>query len=831
MSANFHPTHLPVGRWLASVLLVGFFLTSIAAAQVEPAPDAPVANPPTTEPAAAGGPADVPEPGTPAPNQIPPAAQAADAPQAGGTPPTTQQAQDTAQANATTRPANDNGPRGATTQPGGGIMLNFRDARIDAVLDELSAAAGFIVVKTVTPQGRVSLVSKQPVSPEEAIALLNTVLRDAGYAAIQQERTLKIVNRDAAKKLNIPVRTGADPTKIAQTDELITQVIPLRFADATQLRQDLQPMINTDADFTANASSNALVLTDTSANVRRIVQIVNALDTHLADAAEVKVFVLKYATASTAAKLINDVFGTQDQFAGPSARTGTSDQGGGRGGPGGGGPGDFFRRMAQSQQQQGRQIKVNAAADDRTNTIIVSGPADTLVVVARVISELDSNPEPEETVFVFRLRNARAANVEAVMNLLINGISSGTRSNPDNAQTLAANRGLTSTNSRTTGTGGTRTTGTSGARTTSTGGLFGTTGQRTTGTTGTQRTGFGGAAVSAGARQAASDLAGQATFIGDYDTNSILVRTSPKNVDRVRALLEELDRPVAQVLIKVLIAEVTHTSGDDIGAEFSILNLRPSGLGVRTGTNFNLAGQPNGLVVQLLEEHLSVTIKALQKDGKLDVLSRPYILASDNQLASITVGQEVPFITNTRITDQGQVINTIEYGDVGILLDVIPHINPEGLVILDVAPVISQLTAQTVPISDTVGAPIIAKRSAQSRVAVQNGHTVVIGGLMEDRYTSSVDKVPLLGDIPLLGEVFKRRRMDKSKTELLIFLTPHVAADPRQLGPMTQDEVDSTRLVPGAVAPGLAADRMKNLDRGATTQPAGITIPTPRPGQ
>src|SRR4029453_3094648 len=124
--------------------------------------------------------------------------------------------------------------------------------------------------------------------------------------------------------------------------------------------------------------------------------------------------------------------------------------------------------------------------------------------------------------------------------------------------------------------------------------------------------------------------------------------------------------------------------------------------------------------------------------------------------------QEVPIIQNSRITDEGTTLNTLQYKDVGILLDVVPHINPDGLVIMDVAPTISALTGNTVPISSDVDAPTIAKRSAQSRVAVQNGQTIVIGGLMEDRKTSTVNKVPILGSIPLVGELFKHTRVVKA---------------------------------------------------------------------
>jgi general secretion pathway protein D len=237
------------------------------------------------------------------------------------------------------------------------------------------------------------------------------------------------------------------------------------------------------------------------------------------------------------------------------------------------------------------------------------------------------------------------------------------------------------------------------------------------------------------------------------------------------------------------------------------------------------------LKVTVLEPHVTATLRALATQGKLDVLSRPYILASDNQEARITVGQEVPFITNSRITDTGGTINTVQYQDIGIILNVTPHINPEGLVILDVAPEISSLTGTTVPIQAGVEAPVFAKRSADSRVGIPNGQTIVIGGLMEDRKTSTIRKVPLLGDIPVLSLLFKRTEVNKSKTELLIFLTPHVAQQPTNLKPMSQDEMGGLKLVPNAVQPGTFQEHMEGLQRGRTTTDpdAGLTVPPTEP--
>ncbi|MGB7158164.1 MAG: type II secretion system secretin GspD [Tepidisphaeraceae bacterium] len=741
----------------------------------------------------------------------------------------------------TTRPTtapinarNANATTHVTTQPGGGLLLNFKDASIDIVLDELSAAAGFIVVKEVKPEGKVTLVSKQAVNPTEAIALLNTVLKNAGYAAIQQERILKIVRRDAAKRANIPVRSGSDPTKIEKTDELITQVIPLRQADAVQLRQDLAPLISTEADFTANQSSNALVITDTSANIRRVVEIVAALDGHLADSASVLVKQLKYSSATNAARLIEELFGDQ-------AQPGTRNQqeqprfGGFLGGfPGFGGQqgGGDRGRGGNNQNQAARQaVRVNASADDRTNIVVVTGPSEILQVVDEVLEKIDANPAAEETVFVYKLKNAQALNVEQVVNILFNGGSSGSRSTNRTSSNTGYGTSSTRTNSRASGTGtGLGGGGRSGTGLGGTGGFGGTGGlgggtntQNRFGGTGTTG-GFGGGgffgALSQAAQSSAAAIGEQVSVIADPDTNSLLVRTNPRNYEEVRAILDELDRPVAQVLIKVLIAEVTHDKDTDVGAEFSVLNLRSSGQGQAVGTDFNVApASPQGMIVSVLESDIAVTIRALETDGKLDVLSRPYILASDNQLATITVGQEVPFITRSQLTDNGQTINTIEYDDIGILLDVVPHINPDGLVILDVAPEISALTGGSVPISETVSSPIFAKRSAQSRVGVQNGQTIVIGGLMEDKKTSTVDKVPFLGDIPFVGSLFRRTRQKKTKTELLIFLTPHVAARPEQLKAMGEDELDGSKLVPSSVYPGAFQEHMRGLQRGAATQP------------
>ncbi|MGB2823784.1 MAG: type II secretion system secretin GspD, partial [Phycisphaerae bacterium] len=668
-----------------------------------------------------------------------------------------------------------------TTMPAEkGLLMNFSNASLQAVLEYLSEAAGLVILNGADAAGRVTIMSRKRVDAQEAVALLDTILKEKGYTAIQTGRLLKIVTLAQAAKENLPVHSGSDPSDVPLSDKLVTQVIPIRYAEATRLRTDLTPLIGTGATLTANDASNSLILIDTQTNIRRIMQIIRALDAHMAGVAEVKVYRLKFADAATTSRLITELF-RQDQNQQETQRVFTPfGSFGGRGGPGG----RSDRDRGRDDQGGARQQKVTATADERTNTLVVSAPTELLQVVDGVIKELDSDPTEEQSVFIYPLRNADSKNLETVMNQIF-------------SDTLTTTGGRTASG-------------------------VGTTSSRFGG----QSSIFGrGSTPSGTTAAAAGDLSGQVYVVADEYTNSLLVRTLAKHVERVKQILAELDRPIRQVLIKVLIAEVTHDDTTDLGAEFSALNIRVGSSSSSIGTDFTVASQTKGLITKVIDADYTVTLRALATVGKLDVLSRPYILASDNQEASITVGQEVPFIRNTRTTETGQTINTIEYEDIGIILNVTPHINPEGLVIMDVAPEIStMLRDTTVQISEEVAAQVYAKRSAQTRVAIRNGQTIVIGGLMENRLTDTIDKVPILGDIPHLGALFRRTIKKKVKTELLIFITPHVADRPEQLHKMSGEETAGSKEIQGATGSGVFEEHMKGMQRGATTQPVAPVL-------
>lgn len=651
-------------------------------------------------------------------------------------------------------PATDANGNAITPDTVKSIRMNFENAPLNAILEHLSRSAGFIVIKEADVQGTISIIAQQPLTVDEAVLLLNTMLKQRGVTALRNDRILTIVSLTDAKKRYIPVKAGNDPDKISRTDDVITQIIPLRYTDATKLKDDLTPLLPEYAVMSANVASNSLILTDTSSNVKRIVQIVRELDQHVSGTTNVRVFPLLYADASNVARIIKDVFAADNANAGNNRNNNNWRQFfRGRGGQGG-------NQQDQNQGQSAISNKVLASADTQTNTVAVSGPADTLTVVADVIAQLDSNPTQQQEVFIYPLKNATANTLATrLTNLFRDTTTSNNRNNNRNNQNA-------------------------------------------------QNT-----------ESSATDLKGEVTVIADNDTNSLMVMTSAKNYERVQKIIDDLDRPIPQVLIKVLVAEVTHDGSVDLGVEFSGMNLRDNGNGFEVGTNFGVASATDGFKFSLIETNLNAAIHALETVGKLDVLSRPYILTSDNKKATITVGEEVPFIRDSRTTDTGQTINTIEYEDIGIILNVTPHINPDGLVIMDVAPEISTLTGNTVPISETVDAPTFAKRSASSRVAIMNGQTIVIGGLVQDRKTSTVNKVPILGDIPLIGELFKRTQDSKSKTELLIFITPHVADQPEMLKKISEAEKQSQEIVKDAMKGELYDRHLERMGAENNVQP------------
>jgi len=332
------------------------------------------------------------------------------------------------------------------------------------------------------------------------------------------------------------------------------------------------------------------------------------------------------------------------------------------------------------------------------------------------------------------------------------------------------------------------------------------------GTTATGGGGGGGGGSSAGGNRQYinSTMIGDAMITSDLETRRLIVVTDEDTNENIRTIIESLDKPKPQVLINVVFVQVTHDKGLDLGAEVSLagsvsINQEPGGRARDiASTKFGLidaALDPThpGAFYRVLGRDVNATLHALASTTKTEILSRPSILTRNNQQATIMVGQSVPIITNSRIVDTtNSTINTVQYRDVGIILRVTPFITSEGNVEMIVSPEISSISATTVPISNTVNSPVFDQRSADTVVVTPNNQTVVIGGLISTQSADRENKVPILGDIPILGAAFKRKIKSDVKNELLIFLTPHVIRTPEELSRVSGDERQKMDLAPKA---------------------------------
>jgi type II secretory pathway component GspD/PulD (secretin) len=292
------------------------------------------------------------------------------------------------------------------------LRLNFRGVPLEMVLNYLADAAGFIIVPETEVKGKVDVWSNQPLDRQEAVDLLNTILNKNGYAVIQNGRTLRIVSREDAKTKDLPVNQGGDPRQIPKTDKMVTQIIPVRYANATQLIKDLQPLLPTYSQLTANESGNALILTDTQSNIRRMAEIVRAVDTSLTNVSTIRVFPLQYADAKDLANSIKDLFApppTQNQGNGGAGRNQFNrffGGGGGFGGRGGGGGGGGGAGGAAATGGGSPNSKVVAVADERTNSLVVSAPDDMMPIIEKLVNDIDVNSTDVTELRVFHLLNA-----------------------------------------------------------------------------------------------------------------------------------------------------------------------------------------------------------------------------------------------------------------------------------------------------------------------------------------------------------------------------------------------------------------------------------------
>jgi type II secretory pathway component GspD/PulD (secretin) len=345
------------------------------------------------------------------------------------------------------------------------LLMNFRGASLDQVLNYLSEAAGFIInVKPGTSvKGKVDVWSSQPMTREEGLSLLDTVLAQNSLAAIRNGKVLTIVNRDEAKTQSVRVVQGSDPAKIPINDEIVTQIIPVRFVEVAQLTKDLQPLVSVQTTITANEAGNAIVITDTQANVHKVAEVIRAIDMGAEDFTELKVFHLKNADPVEMAELLSNLFpddtksgsgGSQSPFQGGgfmsriASRFGGGVPGGG-GAPGGGGSGGGG--SGNQNQRIKKRNRVVAVAEQRTASVLVTSSKDLMEQIGEVITELDSDPKGKQIVHIIHVENADPSEVLPVLQDIFQKSGAQPSRNSSSSSSALMNRSSTQSQGTTSG--------------------------------------------------------------------------------------------------------------------------------------------------------------------------------------------------------------------------------------------------------------------------------------------------------------------------------------------------------------------------------------------
>jgi len=398
------------------------------------------------------------------------------------------------------------------------------------------------------------------------------------------------------------------------------------------------------------------------------------------------------------------------------------------------------------------QYALTVTIDLRTNSLLLGGTDHYVGLASHIIEELDSSPMLERKTEVYRLKNSQAHDVETALKNFL----------------LQERQRVTQVQGETLGLG--------------------------TGPASTQAVG------SALAGETVQQLIErEVAVVAETNSNTLLLSASPRYFDRFKQLIDELDQPQAQVLIQVILAEVTLGKNSELGVEWTV-RTRDGGVATATGTDFGVANdvkQLGGFSSAITGRDVGFVLRALEADSRLEVLSRPQILTADNQKATINIGQRIPLVTDSRVsgaTDNPIVINSYRYEDVGVLLTVTPKISPDGFVKMEVEPTVSEISSSQVTVSPGVNVPIISQRKATTTVSVQSGQSVIIGGLISTSDDRRRSKVPFLGNVPYLGVLFRSSKMTTDRKELLIILTPQVlltAGDGKRL---TQEELRRTTI-------------------------------------
>ena len=698
-------------------------------------------------------------------------------------------------------------PAGQRGNPAAGrqTLLNFNEAELQGVVRALAQFTGRNFVVDPRVRGQLTLVSDVPVDVDTAYSMLLGALRMRGFAVIEVDGVNRVVPEADAKLQGGPVVSRSQP---ARGGELVTRVFPLRYESAAALVPILRPMVAPNNTIAAHTGNNTLVITDYADNLDRVAEVIARIDTPTSVSTDV--IPVKYGVALDVAALAQQLLQTSG--------------------------GDPVKH-------------VNIVADPRSNAVLVRASTPERLKLARdLILRIDTPESRAGNLHVVYLRNAQATHLADVLKGVLKGSGAGPAapasvplSGNDSERSPAASAP-------------------DGAFATQTSGPA----------MGGPNPGGPVRDMTSANRQSIVFSAGGATVQADPTTNTLIISAPDPLYRSLREVIDLLDQRRSQVLIESLIVEVNAEDAAEFGVQWSAgannineggnafiggANLGGSGIvrnlssasttidALAAGMSLGVVrGTVNVLGTQLL--NLGVLARAMQKRGGVNILSTPNLMTLDNEQASIIVGRTVPFVTGSYTTSGDGASNpfqTVQREDVGLTLRIRPQISEGGTVKLSLYQEVSSIDpSSTLPSATSSGNIITRKRALETNVLVDDGQVIVLGGLLEEVVDDNITSVPLLGDIPVLGNLFKYQRRGSTKTNLMVFLRPHIVRNAEDGAGLTLDRYNYMRaaqagvpvraanwLVPDATTTSLPAIQrdpatglldLRNLDKtGATS--------------
>jgi general secretion pathway protein D len=641
------------------------------------------------------------------------------------------------------------------------VVLNFVNADLEAVVRAIGQFTGRTFVIDPRVKGTLTLVTERPVTRQQAFEELLSALRLQGFTLVESTEPGGVARilPEADAKLQ-GGRVVTPPAAPPRGDQVVTQVFRLQYESATNLVPVLRPLIAPNNTISAYPANNSLVITDYAENLRRLARIIEAIDSPATS--QVEVVSLQYGLATDVATILNKALDEGARAGGQAADTGQ---------------------------------RVSVMAEPRTNLLILraASPA-RLEMAKKLIARFDQPNLTPGNINVVYLRNAQAVKLAPLLRAVLS-------SDPSFVQ--QASSGLTTS-----------------PMSSSLGSASGTSPQTPASQTSQSSSpvSSAGASSSSGAGGPAGAIAGM--IQADPATNSLIISAPDPLYRNIRSIIDRLDVRPAQVMIESLVVELTGNQAANFGIQWQALNGLTDTSSNTThfigGTNFgtgpsnivglaqNITAPAPGLNIGLIKGQIQiagVTItnigllaSALQTVGNTNILSRPNIQTLDNEEGKFLVGQNVPFVTGayastgTTTTATVNPFQTFERRDVGLQLSVKPQISEGGTVRLAIYVEDSSVAAGTS--GDTL---VLNKRSFQTNVIVEDGSFVVISGLIQDQADETTSKVPLLGDLPLIGRLFRYDSRDRTKTQTMVFLRPTIIRDESAAAEIALDRYDYMR--------------------------------------